>query len=595
MGLADKVRDLIDHVIAENLRPKDVENDTVEFKSWPLTREGHCERSKISNFVKEYSVCFANSDGGLIIFGLNNEAPGKKCLEGCTNTSEVDLKNMIYDNTRPPIMAEVEEVEHMGLRFVAVRIIKSPKKHATSDGRRLHRVGRQCLPMYPDDDIVAEISKGGDLTSKLIPETYYDAVEPSEIGRLRIHARNRGGTVYDKLSDEDFLLALGLGEKGANGLFRPNVAGLVLAGRTAVLEKVLPQAEIGMITLQSDTKPEREEFIRSPLLAALERVISLVEPYNTTVTISTGLFEIKIPRLPEVVLREALLNALSHRDYLSTGSVFVRLYPDRTEIANPGGFLEGITPENILHHEPCPRNRALAEALQKIGLVNRAGLGVDRMYEVLLENGKEPPIYVAKPNSVTLTILHEINESFAKFCKESATTGTTYDLDEILILKYLCRNTEIDSGTAATICQRSVPEAREKLNKMARRNLLDKRGQKKGQHFCLSRKVCDQIGEKVEYTRDRGIDEIRHPEMVKSYLRNHGTIRNKDCQELCGVDRYHAIKLLGRMRKDGEVELMGNRGRGAYYRLSDRGSGEQILNQIVDKDGGKDNEKEQLE
>jgi len=106
---------------------------------------------------------------------------------------------------------------------------------------------------------------------------------------------------------------------------------------------------------------------------------------------------------------------------------------------------------------------------------------------------------------------------------------------------------------------------------MAKRNLLDKRGQKKGQHFYLARKVCDQIGEKVEYTRDRGIDEIRHPEMVKSFLRDHGVIRNKDCQELCGVDRYHAIKLLSKMRKDGILELKGNRGRGAHYVLSKQG------------------------
>jgi ATP-dependent DNA helicase RecG len=422
--------------------------------------------------------------------------------------------------------------------------------------------------MYPGDDILTEVSKGGDYTSKFVPETYADAIDPAEVARLRIYVRKSDGSDFDRLGDEELLISLGLGARGSTGLFRPNVAGLLLVGKVTALERVLPQAEIGFISLPSDTKPDREEFIRAPLLAALERVTALLQPYNTSVTVRTGLFEIAIPRLPELVLREALLNALSHRDYISTGSVYVRLFPDRTEISNPGGFLEGITPENIIHHEPYPRNRTLAEALQKIGLVNRAGLGVDRMYEVLLENGKEPPIYVAKPNSVVLKIFHEINESFAKFCAEAERSGTTYDLDEILILKNLCRHTEIDSATVAAICQRSLPEVREKLSRMVKRNLLDKRGQKRGQHFYLARKVCDQIGEKVEYTRDRGIDEIRHPEMVKSYLRDHGTIRNKDCQELCGIDRYHAIKLLNRMKQMGIIELKGNRGRGAYYVLA---------------------------
>jgi len=567
MILTEEVRRLIDRIIADDLCPKDVESDSVEFKAWPMNKEGHVDKSKVSDFAQKYSVCFANSGGGILVFGIANDSMGRKALEGCESTNEVDLNRVIFDSTRPSVPVEVEEIPYMGLMFVAVRVLKSKKVHATSDGKRYRRLSGNCVPVYPDDDIVVEVEKGSDYTSKFVSGVFEEAVDVNEIARLRSHLRTRGSSDIASLRDDDLLIALDLGERSASGLFRPNVAGLLLAGKGEILDRMLPQAEIGVFSFRADNEPDLQEFIRGPLLASLERVVSLVEPYNKEVTVRVGLFEIPIPRLPKEVLREALLNAVTHRDYLSTGSVHVRLYADRTEISNPGGFPEDITPENILYHEPRPRNRTLAEALQKIGLVNRAGIGVDRIYKILLENGKEPPHYIAKPTYVVLKVLHEVNESFARFVVENGRSGTTFDLDEILVLKYLCRNSDVDSTTASVICQRTLPEIREILNRMVKRNLLDKRGQKKGQRFSLSGKMCDKMGEGIEYTRDRGIDEIRYPEMIRSYLRDHGRIRNKDVQHLCGIDSYHAVQLLTRLRLTGEIELRGTR-RGAHYVLA---------------------------
>src|SRR5450759_4337273 len=92
----------------------------------------------------------------------------------------------------------------------------------------------------------------------------------------------------------------------------------------------------------------------------------------------------------EVVIREAILNAVSHRDYRLGGSVFIRQFARRIEIVSPGGFPPGITPENILFRQ-APRNRRVAEVLAKCGLVERSGQGMNRIVENAIRESKRQP------------------------------------------------------------------------------------------------------------------------------------------------------------------------------------------------------------
>jgi Putative ATP-dependent DNA helicase recG C-terminal len=109
----------------------------------------------------------------------------------------------------------------------------------------------------------------------------------------------------------------------------------------------------------------------------MTEVINTRNPFRT---LKTGLFHTDIPAFPEAAFREAILNAVIHRDYLEPGSVYVRHTEREMVISSPGGFIGGITPDNILHAEPRARNRLLAEVFQKIGLVERAGIGRRRIF-----------------------------------------------------------------------------------------------------------------------------------------------------------------------------------------------------------------------
>ena len=111
---------------------------------------------------------------------------------------------------------------------------------------------------------------------------------------------------------------------------------------------------------------DRHEF-RQGFLTVLDEIWRLINQRNDLQHFQQGFFIWDVPTFNERVVREAVLNAVSHRDYRHGGSVFVRQYPRRIEIVSPGGFPPGITPDNILRQQN-PRNRRIAEVLGKCGL-----------------------------------------------------------------------------------------------------------------------------------------------------------------------------------------------------------------------------------
>ncbi len=229
------------------------------------------------------------------------------------------------------------------------------------------------------------------------------AVDRLEVERLRrIFAAKEPSSALLELSDEQLLERLGALVR--NGDLKLTLAGLLLVGREDVLRRLVPGHEAVYLHMKSDTEYDRRVDSTRPLLAVLEQFSQAVEPHNRICTLKFGLFHFEIPDFPDEVYREALLNAFCHRDYSLSSPVYVRHFPDRLEIASPGGFAGDVTCANILGHEPVTRNRLLSEMLQRIRLVERAGMGVKRMYHILLSYGKEPPSYEAGTDFVRVTL-----------------------------------------------------------------------------------------------------------------------------------------------------------------------------------------------
>lgn len=102
-----------------------------------------------------------------------------------------------------------------------------------------------------------------------------------------------------------------------------------------------------------------------------------------------------------------MLNTVTHRDYTNPGEVLIRHAASELVVTSPGGFVGGITLQNILRHESTPRNRTLANAFLKFRLVESAGTGRRKIFIPMLEYGKRMPRYEADGSQVTLHISHQ--------------------------------------------------------------------------------------------------------------------------------------------------------------------------------------------
>lgn len=133
--------------------------------------------------------------------------------------------------------------------------------------------------------------------------------------------------------------------------------------------------------------------MKLPLINVIDKLTERIRAYSKIENIQVGLFRLEVEDFPEKVFQEALLNALSHRDYQSNAAVYVKQYPDRIVIENPGGFLDGITENNIITHPSVPRNKLIAETLQNLKYVQRTGQGVDIIFKEMISMGKPYPKY----------------------------------------------------------------------------------------------------------------------------------------------------------------------------------------------------------
>jgi ATP-dependent DNA helicase RecG len=191
----------------------------------------------------------------------------------------------------------------------------------------------------------------------------------------------------NNLSAKQLLLDAGAVTK--NGL---TYAALVLFGTREALRKHLAQSEIVFEYRSSDASgpaQQREEFTIG-FFACYNSVWELINLRNDKQHYQESLFVFDMPTFNERVVREALLNAVSHRNYQLSGSIFVRQYRERLVIESPGGFPAGVTQENILYKQ-SPRNKRIAEILALCGLVERSGQGMDLMFELSVREAKALP------------------------------------------------------------------------------------------------------------------------------------------------------------------------------------------------------------
>ncbi|HNU82114.1 MAG TPA: hypothetical protein PKO05_01595, partial [Thermoanaerobaculia bacterium] len=207
-----------------------------------------------------------------------------------------------------------------------------------------------------------------------------------------------------------------------------------------------------------------------------------------------------------------------------------------------------------------------ASACQALGLVNRAGLGVDRLFEELLRLGKGTPRYEADEAGVKLTLPTRTHEGFARFVATEERERRRLDLDDLIVLRTLAERGELDRWSAARVLQLSEEEAAEKLVSLRERGYLRPHGRGRGTSYQLERRLSEQLRGTIATDDAVAIDAESVRLRVLAQLREKGALANADIRRLSGYSRPEVLRLMASLRESGEVVLEG-RGRAARYRL----------------------------
>jgi ATP-dependent DNA helicase RecG len=277
---------------------------------------------------------------------------------------------------------------------------------------------------------------------------------------------------------------------------------------------------------------------------------------------------IGIPDYSEQAFREALANALIHRDYSRLGAVHVQWHEDRIEISNPGGFPEGVRLDNLLVTPPRPRNPSLADAFKRAGIVERTARGIDTIFFEQLRNGRPAPSYARSTETDVILVLpgEKANLDFVRLIVEENQAGRPFRLDDLLLLNHVYLERRTTTKEAARIIQKPETEAHSRLGRLVEGGLLEASGEGKGRAYHLSASTYRKLGERAAYIWTHGFEPLQWEQMVFQYVEKHGEISRAEVAELCHSSGSQAYRLLKKLEQKGLLAAIGTKGRGVKYK-----------------------------
>ena len=522
-----------------------------QFNAWLVAPEdGHLEFKEAKNRydfeeLVKYCVALANEGGGQIILGVTDVRPRHVAGSLAFTDLERTKQGLIE---RLHLRIEAEEFKHPNGRVLIfhapARPIGMPIQYG---GAYWMRAGGSLATMTPDmlKAIFAEASP--DFSAEPCVKAKLADLDPAAMEDFRRRWQKKSGNAeLAKLSHEQLLADAELLVEG-----QLNYAALILFGTRAALGKHLAQSEVIFEYRSTDGSvpfQQRVEYRRG-FFSFYDALWSTINLRNDVQSYQDGLFHFEFPTFSEGVVREAILNAAGHRDYRLSGSVFMKQFPRHLEITSPGGFPAGITPENILDQQ-SPRNRRLAEAFARCGLIERSGQGMNRIYKETIQQSKPLPGFAGSDaHHVRLTLRGEVqNPAFIRFLEkvgeERLASFTTQDF---LVLDLLQR-------------EQVVPDTlRVRAPHLVQLGIVEKAG--RGRHI-LSRTLYAHLGQKGTYTRVRGLGGAENMALLYKHIcdnREQGSPLEDLVQVLPSLSERRVKYLIKRLKDDGKIEPKGGR------------------------------------
>lgn len=558
------------HALAAGLPADEVESERVDLKEEPGRRDpagailpGANTNEAAAAYLAGELACLANSGGGAIVLGVADD--------GSLIGTELDLewlRHRIYELTDKKLTVAADEFELRATRLLEL-VAPAAIEPVRVRGKIRQRVGKNCVEIdaatWADGHL---LRIGHDWSAQLSSRTLADMRAGAvEVARDFLLASGEATAAeLAAATDRDLVRRLNLCDDDGRLV---NAGALLLCAGPAVIDYRRREVAGGDALT-------RVNVAGRSLLEQLSQTIDALRVNNPLVELDISWVRGQASRIPDLAAREALVNGITHRDWLSPTATEIEHVGDRLAVTSPGGFIGGVSAENIITHPSVPRYPRLAQTLASLRIAERQGVGVDRMHRDMLALGLPAPVIEQLPGPAIRTVLigGTPDRRWLSLRSGLQPAEARDDLDFLLVLNLAARRGWVSGPAAAGATQRSGPETNDVLDRLAKVHLIEPASPvlvPVDGDPSLGREPYDvawQLHRVVRVALRMG--RYRPPprkQLLADYARYRGRISSTEAASLLDASLNTARALLDELERDGALKpgRAQRRGRGFFY------------------------------
>lgn len=521
------------------------------------------------NEVAKDCVAFSNAQGGVIDYGIEDDADAPPADQKVSEEIAINLEKKISGKTQNvSVHAEIRTHENGG-QYIRLHIARGTSSASTTSGKYFTRVSDESRPLTGDDITRLSAEKGYYRWEDEESKWSWKDSDKEKLNMLLQNLRNsnRVSDFVKQKEDKELLdyyfLTVEESDKMTN-------LGVLFIGTQSQRGRLMNAPVVQCI--QFDQYGDKvwkyliDDFTKNPQ-EIIEAIWNNVPVWRESNEISDGLFRKEIPAYDEAVVRELTCNALVHRPYTVRGDIFINIHPDRIEVVNPGALPLGVTPQNILH-KTVKRNEHFANLCYALQMMEREGSGYDKMYEVLLSNGKQIPKVEEGDDYVKAIVGRRIISQEAIKVIRYALQVTELRQKQIICLGLIAQHESLSAADLIKLLNLKNRDALSPwLDKLVDDGIVETSGRKKGKEYRVCSHILKESGYKGQTSLKR-IEPYRLRELIIEDLKIYECASLRDIQQRIGDEiSYQKLwKQLDNMIKEGILESTG-KNRWTKYRL----------------------------
>lgn len=467
-------------------------------------------------------VCFANGVGGKILIGIEDDDLFPPSNQSISDSLIEEITKRIPSLSLNVGVAPAKIKAPNGGEYIQLTVFRSAQTIAsTTDGKYYMRVSDECRPLLPDELSRLMAEKNAFVwEEKLVKKV---SIQKADLSKLQkfigdIKSSERVSSFVKGLSDEEILEHYFLSQNGS----LTNL-GVLWVGKRADRATLYYPPSVQFVKFDSNDKKVNkivwDDFDKNPKELITE-VLENIPDWNEYTEVSDGAFRKNIYNYPKEVIRELVSNAFAHRNYTMRGDIFINLYPDRLEVHSPGLLPLGVTPQNILS-KSVQRNALLSKLLYDLKLMEKEGSGYDKVYEVLLGNGKGLPEVIEGDDRVVVTVYKQIVDHEVLVLMDKASKELSLTQRGLICLGIIAQHDGISAIDLSKVLNIVKPNGLQYwLGGLQQNDIILSKGRTKGTYYYVNPKILKEA-DFIQKTSLKRIEPYRLKQLIFEDLKNY--------------------------------------------------------------------------